>query len=79
MNIKEIFICVDTFGSKKTGMDYYKLYTFDEGDQSVNDCFITEDLYNKILDREICFGDVVTVVYKPNKFKKLEPADIIVD
>ena len=79
MDIKETFICINTFGSKRTGKDYYKLYTFDEEDQSVNESFITENLYDKILDSEICFGDVVTVVYKPNKYKKLEPADVIVE
>lgn len=77
MDIKETFICVTTFASKKTGKCYYKLYTFVEEEQAVNESFITEELYDKITDSEIDFGDEVTVVYKANKFKRLEPADVV--
>ena len=75
MDIKETFICVNTFTSKKNGKSYFKLYTFDDDQGVVNENFIDEKMYDKLIDSDLCFGDLFIVVDKPNNYMKLEPKD----
>ena len=49
MDIKETFICVNTFTSKKNGRSYFKLYTFDEDQGVVNENFIDENMYRRAI------------------------------